>query len=93
MATVPQAGVGAVLRQHRTRLLAQAETVADLISTLDEYLEKGLPVKATRISQVTTVADDLAASIAFYRGAFDVQVNKELSSFQSGTYPDDDFFS
>lgn len=92
MRTVPDVGLDTVLRQHRARLLAQADNVADLISTVDEYLEKGMPVKATRISQVTIIADDLAASITFYRDAFDAQFNEEISSFQFGTYPDDDFF-
>lgn len=92
MRAVPSAGVHAVLCEHRTRLPAQADAVAELIGTVDLYLEKGMPVKATRISQVTSVADDLASSIASYRDAFDAESHQEISSFQFGAYPDDDFF-
>lgn len=92
MRAVPSAGVHAVLTEHRARLLAQADAITELISTVDRYLTKGMPVKATRISQVTIVADDLATSAAFYRDAFDAEFHDEVSSFQFGAYPDDDFF-
>ena len=55
-------------------------------------MEMGLPVKTRRISQVTIVADDLPASVSFYRDAFDAAYHEEISSFQFGTYPDDDLF-
>jgi predicted enzyme related to lactoylglutathione lyase len=57
-----------------------------------QQCEKGTATKTSRIAQVTIIADDLATSIAFYRDAFDAQYHEEISSFQFGTYPDDDFF-
>jgi catechol 2,3-dioxygenase-like lactoylglutathione lyase family enzyme len=67
--------------------------VAQRIQTVEHYHEKGIPMKTSRIAQVTIVANDLAKSIAFYRDAFDALYHEEISSFQFGTYPDDDFFS
>jgi predicted enzyme related to lactoylglutathione lyase len=92
MRAVRHRGIDAVLAEHRDRLQAQADTVQQLITTVDRYLEAGLPVKTSRIAQVTIVADDLATSIAFYRDAFDAAYHEEISSFQFGAYPDDDFF-
>ncbi|GCB50456.1 VOC family protein [Streptomyces sp. NL15-2K] len=92
MRAVGEHGVGAVLAEHRERLQARADSLTKLIETVDRYMEKGLPVKTRRISQVTIVADDLPASVAFYRDAFDAAYHQEISSFQFGTYPDDDFF-
>lgn len=92
MRAVGELGVGAVLAEHRERLRSRADSLTNLIEIVDRYMEKGLPVKTRRISQVTIVADDLAASVAFYRDAFDAAFHEEISSFQFGTYPDDDFF-
>lgn len=92
MRVVPTVGLDTVLREHRRRLLAQADAVAGLVAAVDRYLQKGMPVKATRITQVTIVVDDLDASIAFYRDAFDAEFHEQISSFQFGAYPDDDFF-
>jgi DNA-binding transcriptional MerR regulator len=92
MRTVVDRGVGTVLAEHRQRLQARAASLARLIETVDRYKEMGLPVKTRRISQVTIVAEDLPASIAFYRDAFDAAYHQEVGSFQFGTYPDDDFF-
>ncbi|RPF30396.1 DNA-binding transcriptional MerR regulator [Streptomyces sp. TLI_185] len=92
MRAVREHGVGAVLAEHRERLQARADSLTSLIETVDRYMEKGLPVKTRRISQVTIVAEDLPASVAFYRDAFDADYHEEISSFQFGTYPDDDFF-
>jgi DNA-binding transcriptional MerR regulator/predicted enzyme related to lactoylglutathione lyase len=92
MRAVGEHGVGAVLAEHRERLQARADSLAKLIETVDLYMEKGLPVKTRRISQVTIVTDDLPASVAFYRDAFDAAYHEEISSFQFGAYPDDDFF-
>lgn len=92
MRAVGELGVGAVLAAHRERLRFRADSLTNLIEIVDRYMEKGLPVKTRRISQVTIVADDLTASVAFYRDAFDAAFHEEISSFQFGTYPDDDFF-
>lgn len=92
MRAVGEHGIDAVLAEHRERLQARADSLTKLIETVDRYMEKGLPVKTRRISQVTIAADDLPASVAFYRDAFDAAYDEEISSFQFGTYPDDDFF-
>ncbi|MEU0941256.1 VOC family protein [Streptomyces canus] len=62
----------------------------DVAAVLAEHRER-LQARAA-ISQVTIVADDLPKSIAFYRDACDAAYHEEMSSFQFGTYPDDDFF-
>ena len=92
MRAVRERGLDAVLAEHRERLRAKTDSPARLIETVEHYLEKGIPVKTSRITQVTIVADDLPTSIAFYRDAFDAVYHQEISSFQFGTYPDDDFF-
>jgi predicted enzyme related to lactoylglutathione lyase len=48
--------------------------------------------KIPRIVQVTINVTDLAGAIRFYQGAFDAVFNEEVSSFQFGTWPSDDFF-
>ncbi|GLY89800.1 VOC family protein [Actinoallomurus iriomotensis] len=92
MRTVRERGVEAVLSEHRERLRARADSLAQLIENVERHLEKGLPVKTRRIAQVTIVTDDLPTSIAFYRDAFDAAYHEEIGSFQFGAYPDDDFF-
>ncbi|GAA4628565.1 hypothetical protein GCM10023196_045440 [Actinoallomurus vinaceus] len=92
MRVVRERGVEVVLAEHRERLQARADSLAQLIETVEHHLEKGLLVKTRRIAQVTIVADDLPTSIAFYRDAFDASYHEEISSFQFGAYPDDDFF-
>lgn len=92
MRAVRDRGVDAVLAEHRERLRAKAGSLAQLIETVEHYLEKGLPVNTRRIAQVTITTYDLPTSIAFYRDAFDASYHEEISSFQFGAYPDDDFF-
>jgi predicted enzyme related to lactoylglutathione lyase len=92
MRAVRERGLDAVLTEHHERLRARADSLARLIETVERYREKGLPVKTRRIAQVTIVTDDLPTSIAFYRDAFDASYHEEISSFQFGGYPDDDFF-
>ncbi|MBO2452518.1 VOC family protein [Actinomadura barringtoniae] len=92
MRAVHERGVEAVLTEHRQRLQNVADSLSPLIETVDRYIVKGIPVKASRITQVTIVADGLQASIAFYRDAFDAAYNEDIGSCQLGTYPDDDFF-
>jgi predicted enzyme related to lactoylglutathione lyase len=85
-------GVIPVLREHRDRIQRAAEDTAATLTTIDHYLQKGLPMATTRISQVTIVTDDLEKSVAFYRDAFEAEYHPEISSFQFGEFPDDDFF-
>ena len=92
MRAVRERGVDAVLTEHRERLRARADSLAQLIESVERYREKGLPVKTRRIAQVTIVTADLPTSIAFYRDAFDASYHEEISSFQFGACPDDDFF-
>jgi DNA-binding transcriptional MerR regulator len=92
MRSVRDRGIDAVLTEHSERLRMKADTLAQLIETVERYRQKGLPVKTHRIAQVTIVTADLATSIAFYRDAFDATYHEEISSLQFGTYPDDDFF-
>ena len=49
-------------------------------------------LKSPRIVQVTINVTDLAESVSFYRSAFDATWNDDISSFQFGTWPADDFF-
>ncbi|GAA4238349.1 hypothetical protein GCM10022254_53930 [Actinomadura meridiana] len=92
MRAVRGRGLEAVLTEHRDRLRGRADSLNQLIESVEQYIEKGMPVKTHRIAQVTIVADDLAASVAFYRDAFDASYHQEISSLQFGSYPDDDFF-
>jgi DNA-binding transcriptional MerR regulator/catechol 2,3-dioxygenase-like lactoylglutathione lyase family enzyme len=92
MRSIPDRGLAAVLAEHLDRLRGQADSLGRLIATVDRYRTEGLPVTTTRISQVTIIAPDLAASVAFYRDAFGAGYQEEISSFQFGDYPDDDFF-
>ncbi|GAA1828809.1 VOC family protein [Actinomadura chokoriensis] len=92
MRAVHERGLDTVLAEHREHLQAQADSLTQLIETVDHYLEKGIPVNTKRITQVTIVADEPQTSIAFYRNAFDASYHQEINSLQFGTYPDDDFF-
>jgi PhnB protein len=49
-------------------------------------------LKIPRIVQVTINVTDLAEAIRFYQAAFDAAFNEEVSSFQFGTWPSEDFF-
>jgi DNA-binding transcriptional MerR regulator len=92
MRDVHERGLDVVLVEHRERLQAQVDTLAQLIETVEHYIEKGMPVPTSRITQVTIAADEPQTSIAFYRDAFDASYHQEISSLQFGAYPDDDFF-
>jgi DNA-binding transcriptional MerR regulator len=92
MRAIPHGGLDAALAEHLQRLRSAADSLAQHIKSVEYYLEKGMATKTNRIAQVTIVADDLATSIEFYRDGFDAQYHEDISSFQFGTYPDDDFF-
>lgn len=83
------------LRRHRQRLLDRAEALSRMALTVDTYLEQGVvmpELKTPRIVQVTINVTDLPEAIRFYRAAFDAVFNEEVSSFQFGTWPSEDFF-
>ena len=82
-----------LLDAHRSVLQRRAQDVAAQLESLDQLIKEGITVTvATRISQVTIPVNDLDASIAFYRDAFDAEYQDMISSFQFGTFPDDSFF-
>jgi PhnB protein len=84
-----------VLRRHRQRLSERAEALSRMVRDVDHYIEHGVDVpdlKTPRIVQVTINVTDLAEAIRFYGAAFDAVFNEEVSSFQFGTWPGDDFF-
>ena len=85
----------AVLRRHRETLTDRADALAEMIATVDRYIDQGVTMpdlKTPRIVGVTVNVTDLDEAIAFYRAAFDAQWNPEISSFVFGTWPSDDFF-
>jgi DNA-binding transcriptional MerR regulator/predicted enzyme related to lactoylglutathione lyase len=84
-----------VLGRHRQQLVDRADALSRMVGAVDHYIENGVTVpelKTPRIVQVTIDVTDLAGSIAFYRAAFDATFNEEISSFQFGTWPSDEFF-
>jgi DNA-binding transcriptional MerR regulator len=88
-------GAREVLRRHREQLLKRAQALTQIARTVDRYVKQGVAMpdlKVPRISQVTINVTDLARAITFYQAAFDATFNKDISSFQFGTWPADDFF-
>jgi DNA-binding transcriptional MerR regulator len=84
-----------VLLRHRAQLLRRARDLDQMVSVLDQYVEQGVTMpelKTPRIVQVTINVTDLAESIAFYQAAFEATFNEEISSFQFGAWPSDEFF-
>lgn len=84
-----------LLPPHREQLLDRARVLTQMARTADRYLEQGVTMpdlKTPRISQVSINVTDLGEAIAFYRTAFDATFNEDISSFQFGTWPSDDFF-
>jgi PhnB protein len=62
---------------------------------VDRYIEHGVDmphVTSPRIVQVTISVRDLSEARAFYEPAFDAVFNEEISSFQFGTWPGEEFF-
>jgi len=84
-----------VLPRHRRQLLDQAQVLTQMARTADRYIEHGVAMpdlKTPRICQVTINVTDLAEAITFYQAAFGATYNEDISSFQFGTWPSDDFF-
>jgi DNA-binding transcriptional MerR regulator len=73
-------GARAVLEQHRDRLAERAQVVADQLSTIDEFIAKGVPVpkaSGNRMVMVNIPVDDLEASRRFYSETLDVEFCEE----------------
>lgn len=84
-----------VLQQHQQRLLERADVLSRMVRVVDDYIEHGVgmpELKNPRIVQVTINVTDLTETIRFYQAAFDAVFNEEVSSFQFGTWPSDEFF-
>jgi len=84
-----------VLPAHRQQLLDRADVLTQMARTVDRYFEHGVTMpdlKTPRICQVTINVTDLAGAITFYQTAFGATYNEDISSFQFGTWPSDDFF-
>jgi DNA-binding transcriptional MerR regulator len=84
-----------VLQEHRQRLLDRAEALSRLADVVDHYIEHGVAMpelKTPRIVQVTINVTNLAESISFYQAAFGAAFHEEISSFQFGTWPSEEFF-
>ncbi|MFI7034927.1 VOC family protein [Microbispora rosea] len=84
-----------LLHSHRERLVNRVEALSRMVHVVDHYIEHGVAMpdlKTPRIVQVTINVADLAESITFYRAAFDAVFNEEISSFQFGVWPSEDFF-
>ena len=66
-----------------------------MVRTVDHYIEHGVvmaDLKSPRVVQITITVKDLGEAVSFYRDAFDAAFIEEISSFQFGTWPGDDFF-
>ncbi|MEN3537506.1 VOC family protein [Microbispora sp. ZYX-F-249] len=84
-----------VLHSHRERLVDRVQVLSRMVHIVNHYIEHGVAMpdlKTPRIVQVTINVADLAGSISFYRAAFDAVFNEEISSFQFGAWPSEDFF-
>ncbi len=84
-----------VLIRHRGELLFRAHALSEKTAVLDRYIEYGVAMpdlKTPRLTQITINVRDLAEAVTFYQGAFETTFNEEVSSFQFGTWPADDFF-
>ncbi|MBF8189658.1 MerR family transcriptional regulator [Nonomuraea sp. K274] len=84
-----------VLARHQERLLERAHALSQMACRAGQYIEHGVPmsvVSGPRIVQVTIHVRNRQEAIDFYAKAFDATFNAEISSFQFGAWPGDDFF-
>ncbi|MFC4468770.1 MerR family transcriptional regulator [Streptomyces xiangluensis] len=85
----------AVLTRHQQELSERARILARMVHTVDNFIEHGVAmpqVTSPRIVQVTINVRDLDEARAFYEQAFAAEFNEEISSFQFGTWPGEEFF-
>jgi DNA-binding transcriptional MerR regulator/predicted enzyme related to lactoylglutathione lyase len=91
-----EASMREVLSGHQNRLLQRAHSLSQMACTVGHYIEHGVsmpnPVRAPRIAQVVINVTDLKEAIDFYDTVFGVSFNEDISSFEFGTWPSDEFF-
>jgi DNA-binding transcriptional MerR regulator len=94
---------GDVLADHRRRLQRQRDLLTAQIGDVERLQTKGItmsvPLATCRPVQIKIAVDDVQASIAFYRAAFDLHYEvtrraeeTDYSSFLFGEYGQDGFF-
>jgi predicted enzyme related to lactoylglutathione lyase len=92
-----------VLAAHRDKLERQRRALASRISSVDHFLEEGIPMPTVQTGcrpvQIGIGVKDVDASIAFYRDAFDFPYDvirrtkqRDHFGFSFGEYGRDDFF-
>ena len=95
------AGLREVLQRHRERLAHRANDLREMLSKVEEMIEKGVvmpDVKGARIAEISLLVGDLERSRAFYESVFDVRFGEDKhdgpvhyhASF--GAWPTDNFF-
>lgn len=90
------AAVREVLERHGRRLSNRARALRRMTTTIEEFLESGVPMPeptaGCRPVQITIHADDVAEAVRFYSALVDVEFLEPISSFMFGTYDTDSFF-
>jgi predicted enzyme related to lactoylglutathione lyase len=91
-----------VLTAHRTRLRERAETLDEMLSTLDTYIEKGMTMAdkpPCRVAEINLGVNDIEPARRFYEAAFRVEFTEDhhddgfwhlIAAF--GSWPSDEFF-
>jgi DNA-binding transcriptional MerR regulator len=85
----------AVLAGHREWLLGRVRALSEMARKVDRYVEEGIrmpQLTSPRIVQVTVNVRDLKEARDFYEGVFGAEFREEISSFQFGTWPGEEFF-
>lgn len=90
------------LIEHRSRLTERRRAVAQMIATLDDYIENGVPMavpQGCRVAEINLGVDDLDEARRFYEAVFGVEFSEErhddgprhlFAAF--GSWPSDEFF-
>lgn len=85
-----------VLGQHLARLLDRSRALNQMTATVNEYLEKGVPMPESTVTarpvQITIHADDVPKAVEFYSAILDAEYNESITSFTFGTWDTDSFF-
>jgi DNA-binding transcriptional MerR regulator len=100
-ASDPDAG-RSLLVAHRTRLHERAETLNEMLSTLDAYIEKGTTMAdkpPCRVAEINLGVNEIEQARNFYEAAFRVEFTEDhhedgfwhlMAAF--GSWPSDEFF-
>jgi DNA-binding transcriptional MerR regulator len=90
----------AMLLGHRARMAERLRATKDIVETLTNYIENGVPMTSTtRLIEVNIGVDDLEAARRFYETVFRVELTEErhgdgplhlVAVF--GAWPSDEFF-